>query len=265
MLEQAFETFARQWATQLTEKVRVLAQVTCERVNILSYDAYAASLPQVTAMVLCAVPGSAARAVIQFPMSAALDWVGHMLGGSGNQAAPDRQFTRIEQALIRQLMDHALDDLDYSLGHLLADGIRVDTIEYNSQFAQAAGTGDLMIVASFSIGVGERSAPATVAIPAAAILPQLGETGPVTSITGATTMMQAQLARVPVEVSVHLNPATVTPSDILGLAVGDIVSLPHPRHRAFHVSVDGCRLANAAVGATGSRLAGVIVDPKETP
>uniref|UniRef100_UPI0037045857 hypothetical protein n=1 Tax=Vibrio cidicii TaxID=1763883 RepID=UPI0037045857 len=53
VLELAFETFARQWATQLTAKVRVLSQVTCDSVAMQTYDEYAASLPATTAMVLC--------------------------------------------------------------------------------------------------------------------------------------------------------------------------------------------------------------------
>ena len=51
VLELAFETFARQWGTQLTAKVRVLSQVECLSVQMQTYDEYAASLPATTAMV----------------------------------------------------------------------------------------------------------------------------------------------------------------------------------------------------------------------
>lgn len=265
VLELAFETFARQWGTQLTAKVRVMSQVTSDQVIMHTYDEYAASLPSTTAMVLCALEGHAAKAVIQFPTSSALSWVGHMLGGTGPQAAPDRKFTQIEHALIRRLMDDALEDLHYSLGSLLGTSISVDSIQYNSQFAQAAATTALVIVASFTVRVGENTATATVALPADAVLPQLGETNPTITSGNAKELLQAQLAWVPVDVSLRLASSTVKPRDILELAVGDVLPLPHPQHRPLEVAVDGQRLAHAAVGVSGSRLAGVIIGAVATP
>jgi flagellar motor switch protein FliM len=263
VLELAFETFARQWGTQLTAKVRVVSQVTCEQVLMQTYDDYAASLPSTTAMVLCVLDDVTGKAVIQFPAAAALSWVARMLGGHGGQLPPERKFTQIEQALIRRLMDDALEDLRYSLGSLLTRPIALDTIHYNSQFAQAAGTNDLMIVASFEIRVGGDIAPATVAIPAEVLLDQLRDNFPTGTAAQAKELIHAQLAQVPVDVSLQFAPTPVLPSAILGLAVGDVLPLPHPQHRPLCVTVNGERFADAAVGANGSRLAGVIVTTEE--
>jgi flagellar motor switch protein FliM len=72
-----------------------------------------------------------------------------------------------------------------------------------------------------------------------------------------------QLATVPVSLSLQLLPATVSPADILGLAEGDLIRLPHPQHRPLNVAVDGVTVAGAAVGANGSRLACVVVSLEE--
>ena len=259
VLELAFETFARQWGTQLTAKVRVLSQVTCQQVLMFTYDEYAAALPSTTAMVLLSVEGIAPKAVIQFPIPAALTWVTHMLGGHGPAVDLDRKFTQIEQALVQKLMDDALEDLRYSLGSLLVQKLSFDAFQYNSQFAQAAATADLMIVAGFDIRVGESEARATVAIPAEVLLPQLGEANPTSSVADAAGLMQAQLISAPVSVSLRLEPAMVKPSMVLGLSVGDMLPIPHPKHRPLEVAVEGHPLARAAVGSNGSRLACVVV------
>lgn len=259
VLELAFETFARQWGTQLTAKVRVVSQVTCEQVLMQTYDEYAAGLPATTTMVLCTLGGVASKAVIQFPAAAALTWVSYMLGSSHAQTAPERKFTQIEHALVRGLFDDALEDLRYSLGPLLVTEIAVDAIQYNSQFAQAAATSDLMIVTTFSIRVGDSSTSATLAMPAEVLLPQLGESNPMSTADGARKLLTAQLGSVPVDVALQLAPASVKPSRILGLSVGDVLRIPHPQHRPFSVSVDGQPLASAAIGANGSRLACVVV------
>lgn len=258
VLELAFETFARQWGTQLTAKVRVVSQVGCEQVVMCTYDEYAASLPSTTAMVLCAIGDVDAKAVIQFPTTAALSWVGHMLGGTGGYTGDERKFTQIEHGLVRSLMDDALEDLRYSLGSLLASPIAVDGIQYNSQFAQAAATADLMIVARFEIRVGETTAAATVALPAGALLPQMGEAHPMSSKDDARDLVHAQVAWVPVDVSLRLTPAQVLPTQVLNLSVGDVLPLPHSTHRPFDVAVGGQVMARAALGANGSRLACVI-------
>jgi flagellar motor switch protein FliM len=69
---------------------------------------------------------------------------------------------------------------------------------------------------------------------------------------------------VPVDVSVQLTPALVLPSVVLGLAVGDVLPLPHPQHRPLDVVVDGHTLARAAVGSNGSRLACIVIDTEES-
>ena len=264
VLELAFDTFARQWGTQLTAKVRVLSQVTCDQVQMLTYDEYASSLPATTAMVLCSLEGVSAKAVIQFPSSAALTWVSHMLGAAKPASLPERTFTPIEQALVRKIVEDALDDLRYSFGGLLAQDVAVGGFQFNSQFAQAAQKGDLMIVASFSIRVGDRIAPGTLALPAEAVLPQLGEAAAHVSPADARALLDAQLESVPVGVSLRFAPAAVLPTQVLRLAVGDVLPLPHPQHRPLTIAVDGEPVGTAAVGANGSRLAGIVVTTTST-
>ncbi|WP_411730577.1 flagellar motor switch protein FliM [Paeniglutamicibacter sp.] len=265
VLELAFETFARQWGTQLTAKIRVMSQVSMEHVLMLSYDDYVAGLPPATTMVLCEAEGHGARAVIQFPAADALNWVSHMLGSPTATDVPERKYTRIEQTLVRGLMDEALEDLHYSLGALLQRQLVVAGIHHNSQFAQAATKSEIVIAAWLRVRVGERSALASVAVPAEMLLPQLGETNPRTPVENAAELLTEAIAGVPVDVALALGPAFVTPGTILNLAVGDVLPLPHPVHRPFELSVDGRRLGTAAAGTRGGRIAAVVVSTEESP
>jgi flagellar motor switch protein FliM len=262
VLELAFDTFARQWGTQLTAKVRVLSQVTCEQVQMLTYDEYAAGLPATTSMVLCAIADVAPKGVIQFPISSALRWINSMLGGTQEVAPVTRTFTPIEHALVKRLMDDALEDLVYSLGPLLKNAIRVDAIQYNSQFAQAATTSELMIVCSFTIKVAADVAQATLALPATVLLAQLADPNPTVPSENVRQLLQTQLSQVPVDVAAQLMPALVKPDVVLRMRVGDVLPLPHPSHRPLNVAVGGQVVAAAAAGANGSRLAVVITNPE---
>jgi flagellar motor switch protein FliM len=259
VLELAFETFARQWGTQLTANVRVLSQVNCEQVLMQTYDEYAAALPATTAMVLFSIEGLGASAVIQFSTSAALGWVAHMVGAVGPVVAPERKFTQVEQALLRRLMDDALEDLRYSLDSMLVADVSMDGVQYNSQFAQAAAAGDLMIVATFAIRVGDVVTPSTVAIPADALLPQLGEAHQTSLVTNARQLMRGQVAQVPIDLALQLSPAKVKPGAILDLAVGDILPIPHAQDRPLVLTIDGLPFGRAAAGSNGARLACIVV------
>lgn len=265
VLELAFETFARQWGTQLTAKIRVMSQVSLDYVLMQSYDDYVAGLPPATTMVLAEAPGHGARAVIQFPAADALNWVSHMLGSPTPTDAPERKYTRIEQTLVRGLMDEALEDLHYSLGALLQRQLGVVGIHHNSQFAQAATKSEIVIAAWLRVRVGERSTLASVAVPADMLLPQLGETNPRTPVENAAELLTEAIAGVPVDVALALGPSFVTPGTILNLAVGDVLPLPHPVHRPFELSVGGRRLGTAAAGTRGGRIAAVVVSTEESP
>ncbi|WP_138445277.1 flagellar motor switch protein FliM [Sinomonas susongensis] len=266
ILEAGFESFSRQWGTQLTAKVRAKSTVTAESVVMQTYDEYVASLPATTSMVLCAVEDAPAKAVLQFPTPAALGWVARMLGGHSDRSGVERKFTPLEYALIKSLVDEALEVLAYSLSGLLPVPPRVEAIQYNSQFAQAAATTDLMIVVAFTVHVGDSAAAVTLAIPADALLPQLGAVNPMASIANARELVGGQIAEVPIEVAVRLEPAAVTPAQVLNLAVGDTLALPHPEHHPFHVAVGGKVLAQAMVVRKGSRVAARIVpSPQNAP
>ncbi|POH59379.1 flagellar motor switch protein FliM [Arthrobacter glacialis] len=264
VLELAFETFARQWGTQLTTKIRAGSAVVTEQVTMATYDEYAASLPASTAMVLFALDGQESRGVIQFPSEAALFWVTRMLGGASTATIPDRKFTQIEHALVKRLMEDALEDLRYSFGSLLVQAPAVHGIHFNSQFAQAAATNTLMVVAGFTVRVGEHSWRATIALPAEVLVQQLGNSNPLSDAAAAPAQLRAQMGEVPVEVALALAPVPVTPQTILNLAVGDVLTLPHPTTRPFDLTVGGKPIASALGVTHGSRKAGQIVTTEET-
>lgn len=264
ILELAFETFARQWGTQLTTRIRAGSAVVTEQVTMTTYDDYAASLPASTAMVVFSFDGQESRGVFQFPSEAALLWVTRMLGGTSPVPKSDRKFTQIEQALVIRLVEDALEDLRYSFGSTLAHTPAVDGIHFNSQFAQAAAMNTLMIVAVLTVQVGEYSWRGTIALPSEVLVDQLGSSNPLSDAAAAPAQLRAQLAEVPVDVALALAPVPVTSNTILNLAVGDVLTLPHPTTMPFELTVGGKAIARATGVTRGSRKAGQIVTTEET-
>jgi len=261
-LDLAFETFARQWGIQLTAKLRTVCRIAVGGVAISAYDDYTARMPAGAALAL--IPMGGARAVFQLRSAALLEWVGRMLGGAGVIAPPERPFTTIELAMIRKLVDETLEELGYSFGAFLPRELVVEAVHASAQLAQAAAPADLMVVASFRLRIGEAETDATLAIPAAVLLPALGSVEEPAGPAENAERLRGQLAAAPVGVAARFTPLTVNPGVVLDLAVGDVLRLPHPASRPLDVAVDGIAVATAAIGSTGSRLACVVVDTEES-
>jgi flagellar motor switch protein FliM len=257
----AFENFARQWATQLTAMTHAIVHASVDSIEVERYGEYAEALPELTTMVLLKVDDLAARAVLQIAPEVALSWVGMMLGGNGSVPAPVRTFTQIESTIVRLIVDYVIEDLTYSLGDLMDGRLEVDTLQYNSQMAQATTAREYMLVTRFTVTIGEMSSPTSLAFPLDALA---GHDALASAGTGPSEPTRVRIDAVPVSLSVQFEPAIVSPRDILGLAEGDVIRLPHQQHRPLNVAVDGQTVAEAAVGANGSRLACVIVKLEES-
>lgn len=263
-LELAFDTFARQWSAQLSGKIHVRATIAVEHVGMLTYGEYAQSLPTTTTMIVCALPDSDERLIVQLPTSAATSWIVQMVGGRASTASEDRTFTPIEQALIRSLIADAIDHLTGALDGLLPPGITVTGIQYNSQFAQVAAAGEPVIVARLSLRLGGRTVPASVMLPASVLA---GFTVRVSDgdRSAGPGMVRRHVEVSPVELALRLAPRAVLPHEVLDLAVGDIVSFPHSADRPMILTVGDQPVATAAVGSAGARLACVVTTTVPDP
>lgn len=262
-LELSFETFSRQWAAALSAKIRVRATVTVENVRMLSYGEYAQSLPTTTALVVCALPDSAERMIVQFPSSAATAWIVQMVGGRPTSTTEERTFTPIEQALVGSLITDAIALLTGTMDGLLPQGISITGIQYNSQFAQVAAASEPVIVAWLIMRLGGRSVPTSIMLPAS-LLSAFQSIAP-TDRSASPELVRRQVEETPIEVALRLSSRTMLPREVLGLSVGDIVPLPHAADRPLMLLAGDQPIATAAVGTSGARLACVVTTTVSDP
>ena len=269
ILEMSFEAFARQWGSLLSASTHGRSQVDVESVTLQTYDEYGRSLPPATTLVVCALPGSDARAVIQFPAALATAWVVQMVGGRPAEQTQERPLTYIEQALVRAVVADAIEHLVRSFDGVLPEGISITGIQHSSQFTQVAAANEPVIVALLPIGYSGGTANATVMLPASVVLRAL------TSGTAATTEIASpgkidrQVERTPVDLALRLAPRSIRPHEVLDLSVGDLITFPHTADRPLDLMVGDQPIATAAVGTSGTRLACVVTattpDPAQEP
>jgi len=270
--EMAFETFARQWGTQLTSRLRVMVGVTLDSVEMVSYDQYVRRLDNHTTMVLCGVEQTRATAVLQIPSDTTLLWIDYVLGGPGlvREEVP-RELTEIETTLVTDMLSSALADLRYAFASVVPLDVRIRSSQYNPQFVQAVPASEAVIVATFSLDVADRPTTTTFMVPADVLLGPMREGEGVVvhsreeleAKQEASDRLHRTIRTVPVDVSVRLTPRTIHPRDVVHLAVGEVIPMIHPVSRPLDVVVDGRVLARGVAGNNGRQLACKIVDAEE--
>ena len=272
-LSMALQRFARLWGTQLTTRLRALVQVSFEDVTLQTYDEHVASLPTPTGLFVCATERGRGTALLQVPVPVTLVWVDYLFGGTGlGDDREGRELTDIETTVVRELLGHALADLSYTFAPIMPLELSVRSVQYNPQFVQAVAATDAVVVARFTVRVGEtRSDVATLMLPAEPVLAALRTdrthegAGPDTreSLAHAQAALERATLEVPVEVAVRFTPRISHPRDVVGLQVGDVLPLNHPASRPLEVVVDDVVLAHAAAGTHGSRIACQVVTVEE--
>ncbi|MGF1653156.1 MAG: flagellar motor switch protein FliM [Actinomycetales bacterium] len=272
-LQIVYETFARQWGTQLTASLRTPVAVETADIAQRGYGEWVAEIPDPTFMAMFTATPLPGTCVIQFDLLAAMGFVDRMLGGKGGSTQPQRQPSAIEVLLLRALLDRTLREFKYSVASLVDVDPELGAVETNPQFAQAAALTDVMVITDFVIRVGPVAAAvettARIALPYESIVGRLqpAESDPSPAATAARQAVLAQARRAlgesPVEVGVRLSPVRLETGDVLSLQAGDVVRIPHPTSRPLTLVVSDVPVARAVVGSAGTRLACLIVDPQE--
>lgn len=262
-LEAAFESFARLWSSQLTAKVRVRAHLALERVELISYEEYAETLPGTTAMVAGSLPGREEPCVVQFGLDSALLWVVQMMGGRSTSLPAARTFTPIELALVRHLMEGTFEHLHASLDGLLPGEPRFSAVHYNPQYMQVISGAAAVIVARYSLRLGDVETTATVMLPASAVVDRLAASGSDAATAHAAEHTLEQVRNTPLEVTLRLAPITIGAGEVLDLAPGDLLRLPHPETRPYELVADRTTIGFATPGSRGSRLTCLITSTPE--
>ena len=271
-LQLGFDGFARQATTVVTSSLRTVCSVTLANIEQRTYAEYVDSLGQSTYMTMFSADPMPGVGMIEMPLFAVFSCVDHMLGGPGADVQPDRPLTEIESGVARGLVERLLSEMRYYLAPVVPLEPTITGVEYNPQFAQVAGTADVMVVVTFDLRIKERDHRMSVCLPFSGLVPHLtsvNQAGPMSDRERAQRAMSAQLlqqqfAKVPVQVSVRFKPTKLGPDALSALRPGDVVRLSHRASLPLDVTVAGDTFAHATAGARGQRLAALIVDtPKE--
>lgn len=264
-LDAAVATFASRWTQTLTDRFATEVVVSAAPVAVLDYHSVVDRLADDDILLVCTLGGTTARAAARLSVPSTLGWVRRLLGGTLAPVEGRFTLTRIEEAFARDVVESAMADLRFSLAGIVDLDVVVGSVAESPRMSPLAAADEPMISIALDVDAAGHRAPLALVFPASALVSRdAAEAAPAPSALPPADLLRAQLVDVPVQVSLRMRPASVTPGTVLSLAVGDVIPMPHPLTRPLDLAVEGEFVAHAAIGTQGAALACVVVDLEET-
>lgn len=272
-LQPILETVAHRIGSSLTSAIRQPAHVEFVSFEQKTWEEHSAALPDptfVSSAVLLPLEG---RVVMHLPVNLVLELLDFYLGGDGmNQ--PDRsQLTEIERALVGTLTDIVWSEIPPPFATLV--GLNVALVQNSSSalLVQVGRPGVMCLVVEMSVTLGDHatetillSLPPTVLLP---VLEQIEHHQNADGMGGAVDRKEARrrILAVPMELKVSYPSIGLTPTELLGLRVGDVIHLdqePTTGPSELALVVQDTPFGTGVLVENGNKLVCTVVTKKES-
>ncbi len=266
-LNPILEVLAHRIGGALTAMMRMPVRVEAGPTDQVRWEEYASSLPEPTFLTSAMVTPLGGRVVLHLPVALCMAAVEVRLGGSGTTQVDDRPLTEIEQLLVGEVANAALDEIPAAFAPVLPLGLGATTSVASSMFLQVAKPSEYcaLITLAFSIGDGGPM-PASLCVPFTVLLPlvdaveRLEDVDEPAANEHMVAEVRARLLECTVEPAVCFPDVPLASDEILGLAPGDVIPLHRDQGLPLLLSVAGVPYCEVVPMVRGKRLACIVVE-----
>ncbi|HHV61048.1 MAG TPA: flagellar motor switch protein FliM [Firmicutes bacterium] len=262
-LEMLHDTFARHLSTALSTYLRTPIKVTLTLVEQLTFDEFISSLPALTVIASIDMSPLDGRAVLEINPAVAFSMIDRLLGGTGRFEGQPREFTDLEQMLMKKILARVVDNLAGAWSNLIQLEPSLENMETNPQFIQVMSPNDSVSVLAFEVSAENMSGTMSLCLPYLTlqpIIPRLGAQqwfaeGRRGIQESKKLALRKEIERVKLPVSVEVGRATITVRELLELEPGDIIKLDRHAPSDFKVFVGSGAKFLGRPGLVGRHLA----------
>ena len=270
-----YDRFARNLGISLSAYLRVATEVQLRTVDPVTYDEFVASLPEQTVYYAVGVDPLAGAAALDVNPIVAHAMIDRMLGGRGAPAPVARALTDIEQRVVDNVVRLILEHMTEAWRHVAGVQFRIGRQETRPEMLDIVAPGETVIALRLAVRVGAIEGDVNLCLPTT-FLDAMGSTTPEgwsdVPSEAERDALRGNLATVrPWDTRprrLHRTPGTALPAtELLQLAVGDVLSLGRPVETPVELYVSGTRkftgtLTRSARG-TGLTIRSVVGRPRE--
>lgn len=172
-LEMLTEQFARMFRTTLSSLLRKVVSVNIVSLKMMKYGEFMRTVPLPTSMHVFKMDPLKGNSLFVFESKIIFTLVDILFGGSGRDSfkVEGRDFTAIENGLIRKVVLSALADLEKVWKPLVTLNVLYQRSEVNPQFVQIVLPSEVVIATVFEIEMDYASGNITLCVPYSTIEP----------------------------------------------------------------------------------------------
>ncbi|MFU8819106.1 MAG: flagellar motor switch protein FliM [Desulfurivibrio sp.] len=250
------DAFMRAVRNSLSSALRRILDLTSAPMELERFGTFVRTLPVPSSLQIFKMAPFRGHALIVLEPKLVFTLVESFLGGSGarNIRIEGRDFTAIEQRLIRRVVNLLLTDMEkawYSLQPLKVQHVRS---EINPQFAKICQPEDVVLINRYDVDMDRAAGSITTCIPLAnlesvksKLMTTFQRDQSEEDISIQRTIIE-NIKNVEVDIRVELGKATVPAAEIINLAVGDTIQLERRTNEQLPVFVCGTRKYMATPG-----------------
>jgi flagellar motor switch protein FliM len=267
-LEMTNEKFARIFRGTLSSILRKVVNVSTMSTDMLKFAEFMKTLPVPTSIHLFKMNPLRGNAIFIVESKVIFALVDLMFGGSGTSQykVEGREFTPIENNLIKKIVLSALSDLENSWSSLADISISYMRSEINPQFAQIVPPTEVVVVINYELEIEYTTGIVSICIPYASLEPVKEKllTGYQSESMEVDMIWQTRfknyLLTADVDLVVQLGSTKISGRELLNLQEGDVIRLDQFADDPLTAFVEGVAKYKVFPGHRKGNMAGKIHD-----
>ena len=269
-LQTLHEGFGRNFGAAMSALLRTIVEVKLTSVDQLTYSEFVFGLENPTCFNLLSAEPLEGNLILDINPSILYPIIDRMLGGGREMGITTRRpLTDIELRLVGRITTLFLEELKRAWENVLALTLAVVRVESNPQLVQIVPPNEVVVLISFEITVGEMRGMMNLCIPFNALERISGKLSANTWVSyGRKQATPESIKRIShnlqgslVELVVTLAETRITTQELIGLAVGDIITTEKDVKSPLIVHVEGVKKFHAQAGAYKGNAAVCIDTP----
>jgi flagellar motor switch protein FliM len=246
-LEMTNEKFARMFRTTLSSLLRKVTSVNAISTDMVKFGEFLKSIPVPTSLHLFKLEPLRGSALIIVESKIIFMLVDIIFGGSGRSAfkIEGREFTAIENNIIKKVIMSALGDFEKAWQSLIGLKVAYQRSEINPQFVQLVPPTDVVIVSNFEIEVEYSSGTISVCIPYSTLEPlrdrlQAGYQSEQLEVDKTwINRFKGGLLSSKIDLTARLGSTEINAGEVISLKKGDVIPLSQCVLDPINVYVEG--------------------------
>lgn len=246
-LEMTNEKFARMFRTNLSAMLRKVINVTTVSTDMVKFGEFLKTLPVPSSMHLFKMEPLRGNALLIMESKVIFTLVDLIFGGGGKSLfkIEGREFTAIENNLIKRVVLSALADLEKAWQALIALKITYLLSEINPQFVMIVPPTDVVVIVNFEIEMEYTTGMMSLCLPYASLEPvreklQAGYQSEQMEVDKVwANRFKECLMLSKAEVLVQLGHTQISGKDLVNLRKGDVIRLDQYATDALPIYIEG--------------------------